>query len=259
MALNPPIREWKDRRCWIIGASTGIGAALAEQLAATGARVAVSARRAEPLEALARRFGKSGSLALPLDITDAPALERAAARITDAWGGIDLVVLMAGEYRQMRAWELDLESARAMVEVNLMGYYNALAAVIPRLIDQGGGTLALVSSVAGYRGLPKSLVYGPTKAAVINLAETLYLDLSPKGIGVCVVNPGFVRTPMTAANEFRMPALIEPAEAATEIVAGLEKGEFEIHFPKRFTRWLKLLRLLPYGSYFPAVRRATGL
>jgi short-subunit dehydrogenase len=103
--------------------------------------------------------------------------------------------------------------------------------------------------VAGYRGLPKSLVYGPTKAAVINLAETLYLDLQPKGIGVCVVNPGFVRTPMTAQNDFKMPALIDPDEAAEEIVKGLERGEFEIHFPKRFTRFLKLLRAA-YGRYF---------
>lgn len=259
MALNPRIRHWKGRRCWIIGASTGIGAALAEALAERGARVAVSARRAEPLAGLAVRFGKSRVLALALDITDAAALEAAAAKIAASWGGIDLVVVMAGEYKPMRAWELDLAAARTMVEVNLVGCFNALAAVIPRLLEQGSGTIALVSSVAGYRGLPRSLVYGPTKAAVINLAETLYLDLQPKGIGVCVVNPGFVRTPMTAVNEFRMPALIEPVEAAKEIVAGLEKGEFEIHFPKRFTRWLKLLRLLPYGRYFPAVRKATGL
>ncbi|MGE0355636.1 MAG: SDR family NAD(P)-dependent oxidoreductase [Burkholderiales bacterium] len=259
MALNPPIRPWKDKRCWIVGASTGIGAALAERLSGEGARVALSARRAEPLAKMASRIGKARALALPLDITDAPALEAAAGRITDAWGGIDLVVVMAGEYKPMRAWELDLGAARAMVDVNLMGSYNALAATIPRLIAQGSGTIALVSSVAGYRGLPKSLVYGPTKAAMINLAETLYLDLSPKGLGVCVVNPGFVKTPMTAVNEFRMPALIEPEEAAEEIVAGLERGEFEIHFPKRFTRWLKLLRLLPYGRYFPAVRKATGL
>jgi len=259
MALNPRIRDWKDRRCWIVGASTGIGAALAEALAAKGARVALSARRREPLDEMAGRFGKGRALALPLDITDAPSLEKAAASMAKAWGGIDLVVLMAGEYRPMRAWELDVKAARSMVEVNLLGPLNALAAVVPRLLAQGGGTIALVSSVAGYRGLPKSLVYGPTKAAMINLAEALYLDLQPKGIGVCVVNPGFVRTPMTARNEFRMPALIEPDEAAREIVAGLEAGEFEIHFPKRFTRFLKLLRVLPYGRYFPAVRKATGL
>src|SRR5512139_587740 len=221
MALNPPIRDWKDRRCWIVGASTGIGAALAEALAAKGARVALSARRREPLDEMAGRFGKGRALALPLDITDAPSLEKAAASMAKAWGGIDLVVLMAGEYRPMRAWELDVKAARSMVEVNFMGPLNALAAVVPRLLGQGGGTIALVSSVAGYRGLPKSLVYGPTKAAVINLAEALYLDLRPKGVGVCVVNPGFVRTPMTDQNDFKMPALIEPGEAADEIVAGL--------------------------------------
>jgi short-subunit dehydrogenase len=259
MALNPPVRDWKDKRCWIVGASTGIGAALADALAARGARVALSARRAGPLHEMAGRYGKGRALALPLDITEAPALEKAAAAIADAWGGIDLLVLMAGEYKPMRAWKLELAAARSMVEVNLMGYYNALAAVVPRLVEQQAGTIALVSSVAGYRGLPKSLVYGPTKAAVINLAEALYLDLQPKGIGVCVVNPGFVKTPMTDQNDFKMPALIEPEEAAREIVAGLEDGEFEIHFPKRFTRFLKVLQLLPYGQYFPAVRKATGL
>jgi short-subunit dehydrogenase len=126
------------------------------------------------------------------------------------------------------------------------------------MAKQGSGTLALVSSVAGYRGLPKSLVYGPTKAAIINLAEALYLDLRPRGIGVCVVNPGFVRTPLTAQNDFHMPALISPEEAAREIVAGLARGAFEIHFPRRFTRVLKLLRVLPYRWYFAAVRRAVS-
>jgi NADP-dependent 3-hydroxy acid dehydrogenase YdfG len=259
MALNPPIADWKNKRCWIIGASTGIGAALADKLAGLGAHVAVSARRAAPLEAMIHRYPKGMGIALPLDITDAPALEKATATLVKKWHGIDLVVFMAGEYKPMRAWELTVPAARSMVEVNLMGYLNGLAALVPQFMKQGSGTIALVSSVAGYRGLPKSLIYGPTKAAVINLAETLYLDLNPKGIGVCVVNPGFVKTPMTDQNDFRMPALIEPAQAADEIVAGLEAGEFEIHFPKRFTRFLKVLQLLPYGQYFPAIRKATGL
>jgi short-subunit dehydrogenase len=121
------------------------------------------------------------------------------------------------------------------------------------------GHVSLVSSVAGFRGLPKSLAYGPTKAALINLAETLYIDLRGEGLGVSVVNPGFVQTPLTAQNNFHMPALISPAQAATEIVAHWEKGRFEIHFPKRFTRWMKLLRILPYTAYFKAVSRFTGL
>ena len=259
MALNPRIRDWKDRRCWIVGASTGIGAALAEALAAKGARVALSARRREPLDEMAGRFGKGRALVLPLDITDAAALESAAQAIDTAWGGLDLVVPMAGEYKPMRATEIDLAVARTMIEVNLMGYLNVCAAVVPRMLRQKSGTISLVSSVAGYRGLPKSLIYGPTKAALINLAETMYLDLQPRGVAVSVINPGFVRTPLTAQTEFEMPNIISPEEAAESIVEGLEAGEFEIHFPKAFSRKLKFLRHLPYGMYFSAIRKSTGL
>jgi short-subunit dehydrogenase len=113
--------------------------------------------------------------------------------------------------------------------------------------------------VAGYRGLPKALIYGASKAALINFTETLYLDLHPKGLGVYLINPGFVATPLTAKNAFRMPHLITAEEAAREIVAGIERGDFEIHFPRAFTRQLKLLQLLPYRQYFAAVRKATGL
>jgi short-subunit dehydrogenase len=127
------------------------------------------------------------------------------------------------------------------------------------MVARRRGHVAIVASVAGYGGLPTAAAYGPTKAALINLAETLYLDLSPRGIGVWIVNPGFVRTPLTDRNEFPMPALISADEAATHIVEGLASGRFEIHFPKRFTRWLRLLRLLPYGLYFRLVRRFTGL
>ena len=253
MSLNPPIRDWQGRRCWIVGAGTGIGAALATRLAALGARVALSGRREGPLREIAATMRES--LVLPLDVRDADAVVAAVAQQVDRWGGIDVVVCMAGTYEPVRAWTLDAARAREMVEVNVVGPFNVVAAVVPALLRQGNGTVALVSSVAGYRGLPKSLVYGPTKAALINLAESLYLDLHPKGIGVCVVNPGFVRTPLTAGNDFHMPALIEPDEAAREIVAGLERGRFEIHFPRRFTRVLKLLGLLPASLYFAAVRK----
>ena len=131
--------------------------------------------------------------------------------------------------------------------------------MLPALLAQKSGHLSFISSVAGYTGLPQSLAYGPTKAALINLTETLYLDLKDSGIGVSLVCPGFVETPLTAQNEFAMPALITPAQAADEILQGWRKGAFEIHFPKRFTRWMKILRLLPYGARFAAVRKITSL
>jgi short-subunit dehydrogenase len=257
MALNPRIAAWKDRRVWLVGASTGIGAALARVLLARGAKVAVSARSAGRLRALVA--GRGEALVLPLDVTQPDDFSGAHARIVKAWGGVDLAVYLAGTYQPTRAWELTVERARAHVEANLMGAYHMLPAVLPDMLARGSGGVALVSSVAGYRGLPKSLCYGPTKAALINLAEGLYLDLAPKGIGAYVINPGFVETPLTAQNEFKMPALITPEDAAAEIVRGLERGQFEIHFPRRFTAWLKLLRQLPYAAYFPAVRKFTGL
>lgn len=258
MALNPPIREWRGLRCWVVGAGSGIGEALARALGERGARVAVSSRREQPLRALAARIGVDRTLVLPLDVRDAAALAAGAGEIVRRWDGIDLVVFMAGAYRPMRAWDIDIDAARGMVETNVVGVLNGVAAVVPVMLRQQAGTMAIVSSVAGYRGLPKSLVYGPTKAALINLAEALYLDLRGKGIGVRVVNPGFVATPLTAGNDFRMPALIGADEAAEEIVAGLEGGGFEIHFPRRFTRVMKLLRLLPPAAYFPAIRRLLG-
>jgi NAD(P)-dependent dehydrogenase (short-subunit alcohol dehydrogenase family) len=149
------------------------------------------------------------------------------------------------------------------MRVNYDGALYMLDAVLPVLMAQSrsgrGGHLSLVASVAGFRGLPKSMAYGPTKAALIHLAETLYLDLAPMKLGVSLVNPGFVETPLTAQNDFRMPALITPEEAAREMLAGWARGDFEIHFPKRFTLWLKGLRHLAYTPYFAAVRRSTGL
>lgn len=257
MSLNPPIRSWKGQRVWIIGASTGIGAELARLLDAKGARIAASARNAEALGRLCD--GLHDAVSAPLDITDARAVAAAHGRLVKQIGGVDLTLFVAGLYTPVRAWELTVEVARRHVEANLMGVYNGLAVVVPELLARGSGGVGIVSSVAGYRGLPKSLVYGATKAALINLAEALYLDLQPKGVAVYVINPGFVETPMTAQNDFKMPAIIGADEAAREIVAGMERGEFEIHFPKRFTGWLKMLQKLPYAAYFPAVRKFTGL
>lgn len=255
--MNRPILDWTAQRVWIIGASSGIGAALATTLLQRGAHVAVSARRADALRALAADHREARVLAF--DLTDHVAFVRSHEELCRAWGGIDLVVFSAGAYAPMRAWQLDVQGIDRLLDINLRAPMAATACLIPQLLKQGGGALAFVSSVAGYRGLPKAAAYGPTKAALINFAETLYLDLAPRGLSVYLINPGFVATPMTAANDFAMPALISPQQAAEEIIAGFASGRFEIHFPRRFTHRLKLLRLLPYGLYFALVRRFTRL
>lgn len=256
MAYNPPMTDWRGKTVWLVGASSGIGLATAHLLHAQGARVFVSARNALALDDFAA--GHAGAVALPLDVTDALAVQ-AAAQTVLATGPLDLLMYCAGYYQEMRATEFDLEQMLKHQQVNYTGVLHLLSAVLPSLVAQGSGHISLISSVAGFRGLPKSLAYGPTKAALINLAETLYLDLHPGGIGVSLINPGFVETPLTAHNKFSMPALITPERAAGYIVAGWTTGEFEIHFPKRFTRWMKTLRLLPYALYFPVIRRFTGL
>jgi len=257
MSLNPRLTDWTGRSAWLVGASTGIGRATASLLHARGARVVVSARSAPTLAAFVAAH--PGSIGLPLDVTDREAVAAAAGEAEAACGAIDLVLYCAGHYQAMRATDFDLDEALRHVQVNQVGALHLLAAVLPRLLRQRRGHLSLISSVAGYRGLPNSIAYGPTKAALINLAETLYLDLAPLGIGVSIVNPGFVDTPLTAQNGFTMPALISPEQAALAMLEGWAAGRFEIDFPKRFTRWLKALKILPDSLYFRAVRRATGL
>lgn len=257
MALNPPLPAWPECRVWVIGASSGIGAATAKALLAAGARVAISARKTDALVEVAA--GHANARAEPLDYTDSAQVAAAWQRIRAAWGGVDLVLIVAGTHAEIRAWELTEQNAMALLETNLHGVIKTTAVVLPALLAQAKGAIGIVSSVAGYRGLPKALVYGASKAALINFAEALYLDLHPKGLGVYLINPGFVKTPLTDRNEFRMPHLITAEEAATAIVAGLVAGKFEIHFPKAFTRQLKLMRVLPYRWYFALVRRATGL
>lgn len=256
-ALNPRLREWRGRRVWIVGASSGIGEALARALASRGARLALSARREEPLCALARDL-PCEALVLPLDVTDVASLRQTCETVMAQWQEIDLVVWLAGDYRPMRADNFDLAQARRLLDINLLSAYNGLDVLLPVLIAQGAGGIAWVSSVAGYRGLPQALAYGPGKAGLINLAESLYLDLRPRGIGVWLIDPGFVATPLTAQNAFHMPGLISAQEAAQKIIKGFADGGFEMHFPRRFTWWMKLLRVLPSRLYFRVVRAATG-
>ncbi len=255
MALNPRIASWQGQRVWVIGASYGIGAAVARRLINDGARVAMSARSRELLDAIAEG---NGALIEVLDVTDPASVKKAANAILAAWGGIDLVMIVAGTHIEMQADTFDIARATRLFEVNVMGVLHCLDAVLPALLMQGRGGVAIVASVAGYRGLPRSLIYGPTKAALINLAESLYIDLAPRGIGVHLINPGFVDTPLTQKNAFRMPALIAADEAARLTLEGIASGRFETHFPKRFTNVMRLLRTLPYPAYFAAVRRFTG-
>ncbi|GAB4059708.1 SDR family NAD(P)-dependent oxidoreductase [Uliginosibacterium sediminicola] len=255
MSLNPPIRDWSGRRVWLVGASTGIGAALAQQLAQRGARLILSARNAPRLQAFADSV--PGSVAVAFDVSVAEQWAAASAAARAAFGGIDVLILNAGTYTPMRAWELSrpaaLAQVRATFETNLMGVYSGLAACLPEFLARGSGHLLIVASVAGYGGLPRALCYGPSKAALINLAESLYLDLAAKGIGVSIVNPGFVATPLTAQNDFAMPALMSAEAAAGRIVQGMAAGRFEIHFPRRFSWFLKCLQCLPRGLYFRIV------
>jgi NAD(P)-dependent dehydrogenase (short-subunit alcohol dehydrogenase family) len=257
MSLNVPVNDWHGKTVWMVGASTGIGRATASRLHARGARVIVSARKADALDAFVAEH--PGAIALPLDSTDRQAVADATARVV-ALGRLDGMVYCAGHYHAMRADAMDMSDLERHVDVNYLGALRLLDAVLPHLLrtTQGGAFVSLVGSVAGYRGLPNSLAYGPTKAALINLAQTLYMDLRGKGVGVSLINPGFVETPLTAQNTFTMPALITPAQAADAILAGWARGQFEIHFPKRFTLWLKAMELLPIGAYFYLVRKFTG-
>ena len=258
--LNAPIQDWRGRRVWLVGASSGIGLACAKALHAAGAQVIVSARDLGTLSEWAATCKSQGLPVelLSLDVTDALQVKYVARQVA-AGGKLDFLLYCAGHYRAQRATEFDLTDMLRHQDVNYNGLLRVLDAVLPMFLQQGSGHISVVSSVAGWRGLPNGLAYGPTKAAVTHVAETLYMDLQDKGIGVSVVNPGFVATPLTAQNNFQMPALLSPEQAAQAMLAGWSEGLFDIHFPKRFTGWLKLMRLLPYRAYFALVRRFTGL
>lgn len=255
--MNPRLDEWSGKRVWVLGASSGIGAALARLLLAKGARVALSGRHAERLAEIAETG--SEALILPCDAVSESSVYQARDELLARWQGVDVAFYVAGDYSPMRAWEIDNARVRQLVEVNLLGAFTFAACVVPQLLRQGAGQIAFVASIAGYRGLPKALAYGPTKAALINFAEALYLDLRPRGIGVRVINPGFVATPMTAQNDFAMPALLTPEQAALATLAGFAGGAFEIHYPKRLTYVFKLLALLPHRAYLALVGRLAGV
>jgi len=242
---------------WITGASTGIGRALALRLVRDGWRVAASARGSDALTRLASESG--GAIrAFPLDVTDAGATLRVAAEIERELGAVDLAVVNAGTDARTPATDFDPAVARRVIEVNLIGAANTLAAAMPEMIRRRAGHIAVVASVAGYRGLPRAAAYSASKAGLIALAEGLKFDLDKHGVKIQVICPGFVRTPLTDRNDFAMPFLMDADEAAERVARGLEGSAFEIAFPRRFAWILKLLGCLPDRLYFPLVAKATG-
>lgn len=247
-------KENAGKLVWIVGASSGIGRALALRLAGRGYRVAVSARRGEALEALAREAG-GGMRPFPLDIRDRSAVHKTFTAIESEMGPVSLAVFAAGTYLRDQPSRFDAGVMSGMIDLNLKGTAHCLEAVIPAMVGRGEGRIALVASVSGYAGLPGGGVYGATKSALITLAEAMQPELREKGVGVSIINPGFVKTPLTDVNDFPMPFLISAEEAALRIVRGLEAGRFEIAFPKRMVWSLKLLRLLPYPAFFAITRK----
>lgn len=242
---------WKT--VWITGASTGIGASVARQLADAGITVAISARNAETLNQLAAENKNLRSF--PLDVTDTVKVASTFAEIESGLGPVDLVIAAAGTYTPSSAADFRVELFRAMYEVNYLGVVNVLAAVLPVFRGRHAGRVSWVASVSGYRGLPKAAAYGPTKAALINLAESLRPELERDGVEVSVINPGFVKTPMTEQNDFEMPFLMDVEDAARATVAGLAAGKFEVAYPRRFVAIMKTLRVLPYSLFFALVKR----
>lgn len=235
------MQGFHGKRIWIIGASAGIGAALARALAVRGARLVLSARDHAALDDLAAECG--GAAVLPLDLARRETLVAATARLA-AEAPLDAVICTAALYDPARVAELDAERTETLVRVNLLGMLDVARLAPPLLRD--GGQLVLFGSVAGYLGLPGGQAYSATKAAVNNLAQSLRVELAPR-LDVRLVCPGFVRTRLTAKNSFAMPALIEPEDAAAAVLRGMQGRAFEIHFPRRFTLAMKLLASLPYA------------
>lgn len=252
----PGRRSLAGQRVWVVGASSGIGAALATELTARGARVAISARRADRLAEVAR----GQMTAIPLDATDDRAVAAAAEAVREVLGGLDVVVWSAGHWHRSDARSWDGPAFAEHVRVNLLGLSSVLAAVLPEMVRRGSGHVVGIASVAGYRGLPGAEAYGSTKAAQIALLESLRASLRREGIRVTTVAPGFVRTEMTAVNTFPMPFIIDADEAARAIADGLERGRVEIVFPWRMALVMKVARLVPVRAWAALVapRRPRG-
>jgi NAD(P)-dependent dehydrogenase (short-subunit alcohol dehydrogenase family) len=229
------------KTAWVVGGSSGIGAAVARELLRRGATVAISARREDRL----REVSGGAMLVVPLDVTDAASVVAAATRVREELGPIDLAVLSAGYWKQMDPADWDTELFDQHIATNLSGMSNSIAAVLPGMLQRRRGVIAGVASVAGFRGLAGAEAYGATKAAQINLLESLRVHVARTGVHVTTICPGFVRTELTAGNPFPMPFIIEPGQAARSICDGLERGRTEIVFPAPMALLMKAARVVP--------------
>lgn len=231
---------FEGKRYWIVGASEGLGRALAQALDAKGAALVLSARNADRLTALAE--GLRDAAPLPLDVTDRASIEQAAAHA----GEVDGVIYCAGFYEPANAADWAPDAVEAMCEVNFMGAVRLLGRVVPGFAARGAGHVVLIGSLAGYRGLPDSVGYGASKAGLMNLGESLYADLRRKGVKVQVISPGFIKTRLTEKNAFAMPQIMSPEEAAAHVVKAMESGRMSTAFPRPFA-WL-----FTWGRFLPA-------
>ncbi|MRI31853.1 oxidoreductase [Endozoicomonas sp. OPT23] len=242
----------KPKIIWITGASQGIGEALALLTASQGMTVIASARSREKLEQLsARAENLSGEIIpKPLDILDRLSVENTIKSIVENHGDIDLAVLNAGTFIPMDGKEFRADTVKQHLDLNVMGTSYCLEPLIEIMKGQGSGQIAINASLSGYRGLPTAAAYGASKAALINMAECLHLELKSSGVDVRLINPGFVKTPLTDKNTFHMPFLVSSEQAAKNILKGLNGSGFEIRFPTAFAGIMGLLRVMPYRLYF---------
>tara|TARA_B100000767_G_scaffold59081_1_gene54843 strand:+ start:2679 stop:3431 length:753 start_codon:yes stop_codon:yes gene_type:complete len=236
-----------QKKIWITGASSGIGKALAEKFASEGWKVAVSARRKEILDEMSKSENISS---YPLDVTNQEQIKNTFSKIINNFGNLDLCVFSSGTYDPKLEQEINIKQNHFVMETNFFGVLYCIKSVEKYFKDKKEGHISIVSSVAAYRGLPNSSGYGPSKAALTNLAESLYFDFKKDNVRISLVSPGFIKTPLTDKNEFPMPFIKSPEFAAEKMFNGLTKSEaFEIHFPKALTLLLKFLRILPYRIY----------
>ena len=241
---------------WITGGSTGIGKALAIKFAKEGWNVAISARRENLLKEIADQYNNISSF--PLDVTDKSKCKEVFNNIREKFDEIDICFFSTGTWNPRKEKDIDVEQIEDVFKINFFGTLNSIKAVEEYFKNKKNGIITIVSSIAGYRGLPNSTGYGPSKSALNNLAESLYFDFGRFNVRVCLVSPGFIKTPMTDKNDFKMPFLKSPEYAAEKIYDGLvNKNVFEIHFPKSLTLILKILSFIPSKIYFSLVGKMT--